>query len=326
MSRRNYNSKISDCTPILISGSLVYDHIMNFPDSFKNHIIPDQIHILNVCFVVNKLERSWGGTAGNIAFSMKLLGGAPLIISVLGSDGEAYLKHFRKLGIETSSIAQDKSQLTASAYITTDINDNQVIAFFNGPLDKAGDKHLREIKKPIKLALISPTHKDIMIQHMKECRELGIRVVFDPGQQITAFEPLELQQMIEQSYAVIGNDYEMKLLRDKSGWGTEKILESVELIITTLGEKGSMITTRNEIIEVPSCLPRLLNDPTGAGDAYRAGFFVGFEQGRDLLTCARMGSVAASYAIETYGAQAHTFTKIEFCDRFSKTYGDSLNI
>ncbi len=308
---------------ILVSGSLAYDYIMNFPDSFKNHIMPEQIHILNVCFVVDKLEKSWGGTAGNIAYTTKLLGAEPLIISAVGRDAREYLEHFKSRGIATDYIHKTKTRLTASAYITTDMDDNQVTAFYNGPLSETP----KIPNKPLALAIISPTDKQVMITHLHECAGRGIPVMFDPGQQITAFTDIELRSLIDQSRLVIGNDYEMKLLQERTGWEATEILKHTEILITTLGEKGSVVATdAGEIVEVAPCPPDSFDDPTGAGDAFRAGFLVGFEKGFGLKTCAQMGSVAASYAIEAYGTQAHRFTINEFGERYKKCYGEKVKL
>lgn len=313
---------------ILVTGSLVYDHIMNFPDSFKNHIMPEQLHILNVSFAVDKLERSWGGTAGNIAYTIKMLGGEPLLLSVLGKDSKEYLEHFEKYGIKTEYIAINKKQMTASAYITTDADDNQITAFYGGPLGEAAQKNLSEIlKEKVSIALISPTAKDAMAKHLKEAKEMGIKTVFDPGQQITSFTDIELKKMVSQADFVIGNDYEIKLLQERTGWSEKEILQNCKYLITTLGEKGSVIKTADgETIEAGTCAPLSADDPTGAGDAYRAGFFFAFEKEMDLKVCAQVGATAASYSIETYGTQSHNFTKDEFCERYQKAFGDILEI
>ena len=311
---------------ILVSGSLVYDHIMNFPDSFKNHIMPEQIHILNVCFMVDKLERSWGGTAGNIAFTMKMLGGEPLLLSVLGKDGRDYLEFIKEFGIKTDYILSDKKRATASAYITTDADDNEITAVFGGPLAMAKDNNVRDfVKEKFDLAIISPTDKEVMMQHVKECKEMGVKVIFDPGQQMTAFSEIELKKMISQSEFVIGNDYEIKLLQERTGWSEEEILKNTNVLITTLGERGSVVKTSDgETVAVGVCAPLSFDDPTGAGDSYRAGFFIGYEKGLDWKKCAQMGAVAASYAIETYGTQEHKFTKEEFCQRYEKAFGEKI--
>lgn len=289
--------------------------------------MPDQIHILNVCFMVDKVEKSWGGTAGNIAYTMKLLGGEPLLVSAVGKDGKDYLEHFKKHGISTNYIKEDKSRLTASAFITTDADDNQITAFFNGPLELASEIELAAVKEQPKLALISPTHKDTMIKHMLDCRERGFKTIFDPGQQMTAFNEAELKKMISAAHFVIGNDYEIKLLQERTGWDTAEILKNTKVLITTLGERGSVVTTaEGEVIEAKSCPPNSFDDPTGAGDSFRAGFFVGYELGYDWKTCAQMGSVAASYAIETFGTQEFTFTKEEFCVRYEKAFGTKISL
>ncbi len=310
---------------ILVSGSLAYDFIMNFPDSFKNHIMPENIHILNVCFMVDELRRSWGGTAGNIAYTMNLLGGEPLIVSALGMNGDEYLQYFKDKKIKTDYIHMDSGRMSASAFITTDADNNQITAFHGGPLAVANNASLRDIKEKFSVAIIAPSQKEIMIKHLKECQELGAKSVFAPGQQITAFDGLELQRMIDQAHFVIGNDYEIKLLEERTGWSGEEILKHTDVLITTLGERGSIIaTSEGEVFEVGVCPPLSFDDPTGAGDAYIAGFVTAYQQGLDFKTCGQVGSVAASYAIETLGTQEHDFTKVEFCKRYQQTYNSEL--
>ena len=308
---------------ILVSGSLVYDHIMNFPDSFKSHILPDQIHVLNVCFMVDRLDRSWGGTGGNIAFGLKMLGLDPVLVSAVGSDGKDYVNYLARHGINVENILLDKKTPTASAYITTDVDDNQISAFYNGPLDTAKNIDIKKIKG-VGLAIISPTHKEVMKKHLKDCFEIGVKTVFDPGQQITVFSGQELQQMISQSYFVIGNDYEIKLLQERTGWDTQEILKNAKVMITTLGDRGSVVTTsEGEEIEIGACPPRSFDDPTGAGDAFRAGFFAGYELGYNWKVCGQMGSVMASYAIESYGTQVK-FTKEDFVARYEETFKEKI--
>ena len=303
----------------------MYDYIMNFPDTFRRHILPDQIHILNLSFMVDKLERSWGGTAGNIAYTTKLLGSEPFIVSALGKDGNQYAAYFKNHGISREYIFMDDTQMTASAYITTDADNNQIAAFYPGPLKKASDIDARDIMQANEIAIVAPTHKDAMMRHVRDAAAAGMRVVFDPGQQMTAFNESELKDMIERSSFVIGNDYEMKLLQDRTHWDAKTIMGESRVLITTLGERGSIVSTpHGEQIEIPPCPPQSFDDPTGAGDAYRAGFFVGVEKAFEYAVCGRMGSVAASYAIETYGTQAHAFAKEEFCDRYKRTYGEFL--
>lgn len=308
---------------IIVSGSLVHDYIMDFNGKFKDHIMPDKIHILNVCFMVEQLNRSWGGTAGNIAYSLALLGSDPIIMSAVGKDGKDYLKHFEENNIKTDYIKVDESQMTASAHITTDQDDNQITAFFGGPLN------LTEGIEPngIELALISPTDKKVMQLHLRQCSEMGKKVIFDPGQQVFGFDGEEMKEMISGSYFLIGNDYEMNLIRERTGWDSSEILKHVEIIITTLGDRGSLIETRDgRKIEVPPAKPISTIDPTGAGDAFRAGFFRGFELGYELEKCGKMGAVMACYAIETKGTQDFKFTKEEFVARYKENFNEELNL
>lgn len=312
--------------PILISGSLAYDYIMDFPDSFKNHILPDQLHILNVCFVVDQLKKNLGGCAGNIAYTIKLLGGEPIVFGPLGSDGNEYLKHFKKNGISTKYMPITSDKLTSSAHITTDKDDNQIIAYYNGAGDEAVNLRIADVKEQLDLALITPTKKDAMIIHAKECYERRLPFVFDPSHQLTAFDGRELCMLIGQAKFYIGNDYELKLTYQKTGWDEVELLNHVEIVIMTLGERGSIIMTRDQRFEIQPCPARSVDDPTGAGDAYRAGFFTAYAQGFDLETCGQVGSVAATYAIEHYGTQNHTFKINEFTRRFLETYEKPINL
>lgn len=309
---------------ILISGSLAYDYIMDFPDSFKNHIIPDHIHILNVSFVVDELKKNFGGTAGNIAYTMKLLGGNPHICGSLGNDAQEYIAHFTSYGIDTDYISISKTTNTASAHIVTDKDDNQITAFYPGALNDIPEIPEELFASNIELAIISATKKESMIAHAKTCYEKKIPMVFDPGQQMTALDPRELCMLIGQAEFLISNDYEMKLMEEKTDWDTHEMLNHVKIVVITHGEKGSSIRTRDEYIEIAPCPPLSVEDPTGAGDAYRAGFFAMYTKGRDLKTCGQAGSVAATYAVEHYGTQNHLFTLEEFEKRYKETYREKL--
>lgn len=311
---------------ILISGSLAYDYIMDFPDSFKNHILPDQLHILNVSFMVSKLEKGLGGNAGNIAYTIKLLGGKPVIASTLGKDGAEYLAHWKKIGISAEHVINDDKRFTSSAYITTDKDDNQITAFYPGPAERSAEIHLKDTAQDISIVLISPTHQHVMLQHLQESRGDGFITVFDPGQQITAFNSQELKTCIDQADFIVGNDYEIKLICERTGWSVKELVGDKRILITTLGERGSVVATAGEVIEIAPCQPQSVDDPTGAGDAFRAGFFVAYEKKLSLATCAKVGSCAASYAIENYGTQSHTFTIKEFQERYKKTYGEEIDL
>ncbi len=309
---------------LLFSGSLAYDYIMAFPDSFKNHILPDQIHILNVSFVVDKLKKEYGGCAANMAYTTKLLGGDPIIMAPLGLDGQDYIDRMNSFEIATKYMPLSKDKYTSSAHITTDKDDNQIIAFYPGAGSEATGLHVKNVEEKIDVAIVGPTDKDAMIKHVKECAEKNIPVVFDPGQQITAFSAQELMLLVGQAKFLIANDYEMKMIQEKTGWGPEEMLKHVEIMILTLGDKGSIIRTKDEILEIQPCQALSVDDPTGAGDAYRAGFFTAYANGENLQVCGQVGSVAATYAVEKYGTQNHEYTIEEFEKRYEKVYGQKI--
>jgi adenosine kinase len=309
---------------IFISGSLAYDYIMDVPDRFQRHILPDQLHILSVSFGVETLHRGWGGTAGNIAYAMRLLDTDPIVASALGSDGRDYLDHLDGLGIQTNHVVQDTTCMTASAHIITDIAENQITAFFPGPLARAGEISFMQLDRPVSLALVAPNPKEVMQKHLREAYEAGVKTVFDPGQQITAFQRDELRACLDQSNFFIGNDYEVKLLSERTGWSEDEIVARVDVLIKTLGEQGSVIRQKEQTFTINPCPVRACIDPTGAGDAFRAGFFTAYERGLDWPSCGRMGSVAAAYAVETRGTQEYHFTPQEFAARHGAEYGVAM--
>jgi len=311
---------------VLISGSLAYDYIMAFPDTFKNHIMPDQIHVLSVSFVVDQLKKNLGGTSGNIAYTMNLLKTEPIILSALGSDAQDYLDHLQKHNITKDYITQTSDMLSSSAHITTDKDDNQITAFYPGAGGAELQHSLSDIKEDIDLVLISPNKKEHMIKHAKQAYEAGIPIVFDPGQQITALTPQEVALLVGQAKILIANDYEMKLIEQKTGWSGAELFQHVELVITTYGDKGSRIAEDEGSIDIPACNAQSVDDPTGAGDAYRAGFFAGYTRGFDLKTCGQMGSAAAVFAVEKHGTQNHSFTIDEFIQRYKDNFGEELEL
>lgn len=306
---------------VLISGSLAYDHIMDFPGRFKDHILPEQVHILNVCFTVQQVKRSWGGTGGNISYGIRLLGQPCTLLSAIGSDGESYLEHLNAQGIDTSRIMMDMVLLTAGGYITTDQDDNQITAFCSGPLARVEEISLDDIPEPTVLC-VSPNPPSAMQSHIFGAKRRGWKTIFDPGQMIPMFEDDAIRECITSSWCVIGNDYEMKLLTDRTGWSEDVMLEHTDVLITTLGANGSRIRTSEEDVYIPACSVSSCVDPTGAGDAFRAGLCVGIDRGLPLPVCARLGSALASFAVERQGTQAHTCSTQEFAERYQATYNE----
>ncbi len=310
---------------VLISGSLAYDAIMDFPDRFRNHILPDQIHMMNVCFLVDDVKKNFGGCAGNIAYTMNLLGGRPIVLSVLGSDGHGYRTYFQEKGIATDYIMQIPDKLTSQATIITDKDDNQITAYHNGASAHASSLSLAQIKEELHYAIVAPTAKDAMARHANELYTKAIPFVFDPGQQLPGFSGDELLDLIQKSSLYIVNDYEMKLTENKTRKTIDELCGLVDMFIITRGEKGSWIFTEHgsKKIEVSPCVPTEIKDPTGAGDAYRAGYVLAYSKGLDVKICGQVASVAAAYAIEQYGTQNHHFTFGEFLRRYSNTYGEA---
>ena len=310
----------------LISGSLAFDVIMDFPGKFKDHILPDKIHMLNVAFQVDTLERQFGGCSGNIAYTMKLLGGDPIILAPLGRDGGDYIEHFKSVGINTSYIPIRLDGFTSSAHMITDRDHNQIIAFHTGAGDQASMQSVSDVREPIELALLTPAHKDATIRHARECKAGKIPFVFDPSHQLGTFSKEELIELIDMADFYIGNDYELALTLEKTGWTEAELAKHAGTLIVTLGEKGSKITAPSGVFEIPICPVEKVVDPTGAGDAYRAGFFTAYTLGHDLETCGRVGAVAATYAIEQYGTQRHHFSLANFKARYKQAHQSDLSL
>ncbi|MBU1119198.1 carbohydrate kinase family protein [Patescibacteria group bacterium] len=312
---------------ILVTGSLAHDYIMNFPDSFKNHIMPEKIHILSVSFVADTLNKQQGGTAGNIAYTLKLLGEEPLIFSTVGNDFDQYESWLKKKKIDTTHIKHYEKELTASCHIVTDKDDNQISAFHGGAMFK-NDISLKPIldTEDIGMAIVSPNGKDGMLRYVYELSETTIPFIFDPGQNIPLFSKDELKECIARSTMLIVNDYELALIEKGSGYTLETLKNMLEYVIVTLGKKGSIIHDKNNSIRIPPAKPENTSDPTGAGDAFRAGLIKGLINNTGLETAGKIGSVSSVYTVEKYGTQTHAFTMKEFNKRFKDNFGKQLKI
>ena len=310
---------------ILVSGSLVYDRIMDFPGEFKDHILPDKIHILNVSFTINKLRESFGGTAGNIAYNLSLLGEKPIILGMGGTDFFKYEKWLKNRKIDISRIGKSKKELTASAYIITDRADNQITGFYPGPLDKKYCRVAKKIKN-VKIAIVSPDAKERMLEYVKIYKKSNIPYIFDPGQQIINFSKKELKQAIIGSKVLIGNDYEIQLILKKLNINLARLGKMTEILVITKGASGSEIYSTSKIIKIPSAKPKNTSDPTGAGDAYRAGLIKGLVEGWPLEKTGRLASLVAVYTVEKYGTQTHRFSWEGLGKRYKENFGDYLRI
>lgn len=306
---------------ILVCGSLAFDRIMPFPGRFSDHILPDKIHILNVCFLVNGLDEKFGGTAGNIAYSLALLGEKPEIVGCAGKDFAPYARWLEELGLPLTGIRRIPEEHTAGAYITTDLSDNQITGFNPGAMKHPALFDFSGCNPAGTLAIVSPGNVADMIDSPRTFRRLGIRYIFDPGQQITALSGPDLLEAITGSFLLVTNDYELELIMKATGQTKAQLLARTGGILTTLGEQGSVFCQGESETRIVPARVDAAADPTGAGDAFRAGLIKGLVLGRSVPAAALMGSVCAAYAVERRGTQEHRFTWKEFTGRYQENFG-----
>ena len=305
---------------IYISGSLAYDRIMNFPGKFSDHILPDKIHNLNVCFLIDRLDEKRGGTAGNIAYNLALMDEKSIILSSVGKDFDRYEQVLMSLGLSFEGINRCDNMFTAGAYITTDQGDNQITGFNPGAMSVPCGYGFPHATPEADVAIVSPGNLDDMIALPALYREKGIRYIFDPGQQITALTGEKMLEAIHGSHMLVTNDYELELIMKATGRSKAELLEHTGYIITTLGENGSRIDNGAPVM-VPAVKATRVLDPTGAGDAYRAGILKGLVDGLDVLGAARLGATCASFCVEEYATQEHVFTAEAFKARHEGAFG-----
>lgn len=301
---------------IFVSGSLAYDRIMNFDGRFSDHIIPDKIHVLNVCFTVNGIKENFGGTAGNIAYALALLGEKPIILSSIGHDHEKYFAWLHQNNITTDTIRIIEDEFTASAYITTDLSDNQITGFNPGAMKYASGFGFDGISPAECLGIVAPGNLEDMFNYCRIYQDKGIRYIFDPGQSLTAWNPERLKACMDGAYILISNDYELEIIQKFLGTNRKALLLLTETIITTKAEHGSVVFSRKGKTAIPAIAPEKVSDPTGAGDAYRAGLIKGLMLGKDMIQSALMGSLCASYAVTCHGTQEYRFDLDQFMKRF----------
>ncbi|MGE0049096.1 MAG: carbohydrate kinase family protein [Acidithiobacillus sp.] len=311
--------------PTLICGSLAFDTIMVFQDRFQEHILPDRVHMLNVSFTVPEMRRDFGGCAGNIAYNLKLLGGEPLIVGTVGQDFGPYAEHLQRLGIACSHIAVLNDQYTAQAFITTDLDDNQITAFHPGAMMQAGKNRLAgRIPAGSRWGIVAPDGLDAMVQHLHDLRSAGVQTIFDPGQALPLFDGDTLRQMISEADYLSVNDYECGMIQSRTDWDLTTLRGKLKALIVTQGEKGSSIYQGEEEIRIPAAKASAVVDPTGCGDAYRAGLLYGLEHDLPWATCGRIASLMGAYKIEVAGTQNHHFTHNEFVQRYQDSFGEAL--
>lgn len=301
---------------VVVTGSLAFDHIMNLPGSFSDYIMPDKIHKLNVSFLVDTLRKEFGGTGGNIAYNLALLGIKVKLLAGIGSDGNDYVTWLKRAGIDVSGVKQFSDVLTAAGFVITDRKDNQIWNFYGGAMRKVSQLSLQSIKVGPKLVVIAPNDPEAMITYAKECQKKNWDYLFDPAFYTPELLGKDLAMATRGAKIVVGNDYEITMLKRKIG----DIKAAGQVWVTTLGEEGSVVRQGKGEWRIPAAKVGVVVDPTGAGDAYRAGFVAGYLQGLALKVCGRMGAVCAAYTVEKYGTQTHKFNRKEFKQRYAANF------
>jgi adenosine kinase len=312
---------------IAVTGSMAFDYIMSFPGRFVDHILPDQLQILSVSFLVDSMRRERGGCGGNIAYNLALLGQRPLLMATVGQDAPEYVAWLRDQGVDTSGVLQLPDEFTASFFVSSDQDNNQIASFYTGAMAKAGRLSFKDNKpESIELAIISPNDPGAMVKYARECRELGIPYIYDPSQQIPRLAPSDLVAGIEGAKVLIVNDYEFGMIKKQTGLTEEEIQNLTEVVIITRGERGSTVRTVEDRWDIPVVPPRRVADPTGVGDAYRAGLITGMCQGLPWPVVGRMGSLAAAYVMEEHGTQRHRYLLESFRQRYYEVFGHTLDL
>jgi adenosine kinase len=312
---------------VLICGSMAFDNIMVFNGKFQDHILPDQVHILNVAFLVPELRREFGGCAGNIAYNLKMIAAKPeeepVIMATVGEDSDTYFERLSSLGLDAKHVAMIPETFTAQAFITTDLNDNQITAFHPGAMNSAHVNHVADATD-VKLGIVAPDGREGMLQHAREFAEAGVPFIFDPGQGLPMFSGEELMDFISMADYVAVNDYEARLLQDKTGQKMEDLAKLVQALVVTRGAEGSYIYADGQRLDIPSVKADKVIDPTGCGDAYRAGLLFGIVNKLDWEDVGRLAGIMGSIKIAHSGAQNHRLTRDEIGELYGKHFGFSL--
>lgn len=309
---------------IVVTGSIAFDYIMSFPGRFKDHILPDKIHMLSVSFLVDSMRKERGGCAPNIAYSLALLGERPAVMGTVGQDFSDYRAWLERHGIDTSLIREIPDLFTASFFVSTDQDNNQIASFYTGAMARARDLSFHHVGSPKPtLAVISPNDPVAMTRYAQECKALGIPYMYDPSQQIIRLSAEELVDGARGAKVLIVNDYELEMFKNKTRLSDEEVQRLAEILIVTCGEEGSVIWADGRKVEVPAVCPSTMCEPTGMGDAYRAGIIKGMLRGYSWETTGRIASLAATYVLERHGTQNHHYTRAEFVARYRETFGDA---
>jgi adenosine kinase len=305
---------------LIVTGSIAYDYLMSFPGKFTEHFLPEHLQRISLSFLVDSMDKRRGGCAPNIAYTLALLGERPYLMATAGQDFKDYGEWLHAAGVDTSLVHHVPGKFCASFFCSTDVDNNQIASFYTGAMANASELSFRTVDQP-GLVIISPNDPGAMVQYAEECRTLGIPFIFDPGQQCTRMSGNELRDGISGARLVICNDYEFELIRQKTGMGEDGVLGQAQALVITRGEEGCSLYEQGSRVDVKAIAPHRIVDPTGVGDAFRGGFMKGMAAGVPFRTCAQLGSVAATYALEHLGGQSHAYTMKEFGDRYAEHFG-----
>jgi adenosine kinase len=308
---------------VVLSASIAFDYIMSFPGSFGDHILPEKTTVLSVSFLVDSLQRLRGGVAGNIAYNLALLGVRSALYGGVGMDFDTYREAFERMGIDLSNVIEVPNELTASAFMMADLRDNQIAAFYPGASSHSGGLSIAEGAARAEFGLVGAAAPDAMRRHAEEIASAGCKLIYDPSQQIVAISGEDLNAGIRNAWALVSNDYEYAMMERKIGRGVDQLTDEVELLVITYGEDGSELRRGGKSVRIKAAEVDHVEDPTGAGDAYRAGLIKGLLLSDDLEIAGKIGSIAAAYAIERHGTQEHVYTPEEFVARFDRAYPES---
>jgi adenosine kinase len=307
---------------LIVTGSIAFDYLMSFPGKFTEHFLPEHMHRVSLSFLVDSMDKRRGGCGPNIAYTIALLGERPYLMATAGQDFADYKAWMDAVDIDTTLVKVIDGKFCASFFCSTDLHSNQIASFYTGAMANAGELSMRTVPGIADaIVIISPNDPGSMVQYAEECAAMGVKYIWDPGQQCARMEGSQLASGVTGAFMVIVNDYELELLRQKTGMGEQDILAHAPLLVVTKGEKGCTIFTKDGVEDVPAVPPHRIEDPTGVGDAFRGGFMKGLAMGAPYGVCARLGSVAATYALEHLGGTSHAYTWKEFTARYEQHFG-----
>jgi len=305
---------------IIVTGSIAYDYLMSFPGSFTEHLLPDHLQRVSLSFLVDTMDKRRGGCAPNIAYTLALLGERPRLMATAGQDFGEYRTWLEAAGIDTALVKEIEGKFTASFFCSTDQHGNQIASFYTGAMAHAAELSIGRAGG-CDLAIISPNDPAAMVSYAEECRAIGVPYIFDPSQQVARMGGDELKRGLSGAHIIISNDYEFEIIREKTGLDEQALLQLADVVVVTKGEKGASVMLRDGAMDIPAVPPARMADPTGVGDAFRGGFMKGLAMGAGFEVCGRIGSVAATYALEHMGGSSHTYTRDEFRARYAEQFG-----